>query len=151
MFKNYYLIAGLLALTVGLTACDGASSGFTDESEELAEVVAIKGFYQAIYVDGNLEKAKQFASNRMDGLIDHYATVNGVQRYVLDRYFDSVEISVAQESLVPYLNNKQEMRATVVFDGTYQGDTAKDRRDVVLVQEQGKWRVDQILDPRYRP
>ena len=88
----------------------------------------------------------------MDGLIDHYAALNGVERYVLGRYFDQVELTIEAESIVPYLmNKKQERRVTVIFDGKYNDETVKDSRDVVLVQEEGQWRVDQILDARYRP
>ena len=87
----------------------------------------------------------------MDGLIEHYATLSGVERYVLGRYYDRVELTVEADSIVPYLNNKQELRATVIFEGEYKGDNVKDSRDVVLVQEGGTWRVDQSLDPRYRP
>ncbi|MBT41302.1 MAG: hypothetical protein CMF12_02135 [Idiomarina sp.] len=111
----------------------------------------IKGFYQSVYRDDDLNKAKQFASERMDGLIDHYATLNGVERYVLGRYFDQVELTIEAESIVPYLNKRQERRVTVIFDGKYNDETVKDSRDVVLVQEEGQWRVDQILDARYRP
>ncbi|MGM0525546.1 MAG: hypothetical protein ACQEQ8_05060 [Pseudomonadota bacterium] len=148
--KHYKLLSIMLAV-VALSACSEQNFGHAEEEDENPEVVAIKSFYQAIYRDDDLEKAKRYASERMDGLIDHYATLQAVERYVLGRYFDQVELSVDTDSLVPYLNKKQEVRATVIFEGEYQGEDVKDSRDVVLVQEQGKWRVDQILDPRYRP
>ncbi|WP_241970324.1 hypothetical protein [Idiomarina seosinensis] len=148
--KSYKLLSIILPL-VALTACSEQNFGHAEDEGETPEVVAIKSFYQAIYRDDDLQKAKTYASDRMDGLIDHYATLQGVERYVLGRYFDQVELSVDTDSLVPYLNKAQEIRATVIFEGEYQGEDVKDSRDVVLVQEQGKWRVDQILDPRYRP
>lgn len=148
--KQLLMLSGLLGMLL-LTACEKVERGYGDGDTESEEVRVIKGFYQAIYLDDDLTKAKQFASNRMDGLIDHFATLNGVERYILGRYFSDVELRIESDSIVPYLNNAQERRVTVVFDGTYQDETVKDSRDVVLVQEQGQWRVDQILDPRYRP
>lgn len=133
------------------SGCEEVERGYGDGDAETEEALAIKGFYQSIYRDDDLNKAKQFASERMDGLIDHYATLNGVERYVLGRYFDQVELTIEADSIVPYLNNQQERRVTIIFDGQYNDELVKDSRDVVLVQEEGQWRVDQILDPRYRP
>ena len=70
---------------------------------------------------------------------------------MLGRYFDQVELTIEADSIVPYLNKQQERRVTIMFEGRYNDETVKDSRDVVLVQEEGQWRVDQILDPRYRP
>lgn len=148
--KGFLMLIALLGM-LSLTACEKVERGYGDGDTESEEVRVIKGFYHAIYLDDDLTKAKQFASNRMDGLIDHFATLNGVERYILGRYFTNVELRIESDSIVPYLNNSQERRVTVIFDGTYQDETVKDSRDVVLVQEQGQWRVDQILDPRYRP
>lgn len=140
--------------TLVLVACGDVSRGYGDGvsgDPDSEESQAIKNFYYAIYIDDNLSKAKQFASQRLDRLLDHYATVSGAERYVLGNKFSQVEIIVKSDSIEPYLYDSKERRVTVVFDGEYQGDIVKDRRDVVLVQEQGEWRVDQILDPRYRP
>lgn len=134
-----------------LMACSDSNDGYSYDREEGPEVTAIKGFYLSIYQQGDLTAAKRYASDRMDGLLDHYATQQSVERYVLGRYYDQVELYVEKDSLVPYLNDQQKLRATVIFEGEYQGENIKDRRDVVLVKEQGEWRVDQILDPRYRP
>ena len=145
------VLATAMATALTLVGCGEVERGYGDGDAETEEAAAIKGFYQAIYRDDDLNKAKRFASERMDGLIEHYATLSGVERYVLGRYYDRVELTVEADSIVPYLNNKQELRATVIFEGEYKGDNVKDSRDVVLVQEEGTWRVDQILDPRYRP
>lgn len=144
---------GMLCISVIIlmTGCGEVERGYGDGDADTEEAQVIKGFYQAVYRDDDLTKAKQFASERMDGLIDHYATLNGVERYVLGRYFDQVELTIEADSIVPYLNKQQERRVTIMFEGRYNDETVKDSRDVVLVQEEGQWRVDQILDPRYRP
>lgn len=147
---RFLVVVSLFSMML-LAGCEKVERGYGDSDTESEEARAIKGFYHAIYLDDDLTKAKQFASNRMDGLIDHFATLNGVERYILGRYFTDVALRIESESIVPYLNNAQERRVTVIFDGTYQDETVKDSRDVVIVQEEGQWRVDQILDPRYRP
>lgn len=134
-----------------LAGCNEPNRGYGDGEANSEEVQTITHFYQAIYRDDDLNKAKRYGSERMNSLIDHYATLNGVERYVLGRYFTEVKLTVETESIVPYLNKQKERRVTVIFEGSYQGEAIKDSRDVVLVQADGQWRVDQILDPRYRP
>lgn len=135
------------ALTA-LTAC-GSEEPVNFEKAKPAEV--IQGFYNAVYEQEDLKQAKLLSSARMADLISHYGAVSAVQRYVLGRYFDTVEVEVVSDSLTDYLNNSNELRATVIFEGTYDGDSVKDSRDVVLIQEDGSWVVDKILDARYRP
>lgn len=133
------------------SGCDDTNRDYGYGGAVTEETQVIEGFYQSIYRDEDLAKAKQFASERMDGRIDHYATVNGVARYILRRHYDRVQLTIEAESIVPYLNQQNERRVTIVFGGQYNGETIKDSRDVVLVLEEGQWRVDQILDARYRP
>ncbi|KPD23834.1 MULTISPECIES: hypothetical protein [Idiomarina] len=144
------LLSGLLMVgaLIGLSGCSD------DEAVDLNTATpteVIQGFYQAVYEEKDLEKAKRFASPRMVDLISHYAAVSSVQRYVLGRYYDKVELEVVSDSLGDYLNHSDELRATVLFEGEYKGEYNKDSRDVVLIQNGDSWLVDRILDPRYRP
>lgn len=135
-----------------LTACEEPDRGFGDgDAENRPEIQTIEMFYQSIYDGGDPDKAKRFASERMQGLIEHYATSQGVQKYVLNRRYDEVELWVEADSLAPYLNQTDEIRATVIFEGFINGEQVKDSRDVVVVREDNGWRVDRILDPRFRP
>ena len=155
MGNSMHIKAGMFLCLLSIILLGGCKEVdrdfFSDGDADTEETQAVKGFYQSIYRDDDLNKAKYFASERMDGLIDHYATLNGVERYVLGRYYEQVKLTIEAESIVPYLNKKEEQRVTVIFDGQYNGENVKDSRDVVLVKEKGQWRVDQILDPRYRP
>lgn len=139
----------LLALAaVSVSSC-GSDEPTDFTQAKPAEV--INGFYNAVYEEEDLEKAKQLSSKSMSDLITHYGAASQVERYVLGRYFDTVEIEVVSDSLTDYLNNSNELRATVIFEGTYNGDNIKDSRDVVLIQQDGSWVIDRILDARYRP
>ncbi|MCK7458696.1 hypothetical protein [Idiomarina aminovorans] len=139
----------LLVLVAAAVSACGSEDPTDFSNAKPAEIVT--SFYNAVYEQDDLDKAKQLSSTRMANLITHYGAVSQVQRYVLGRYFDTVEIEVASDSLTDYLNNSNELRATVIFEGTYNGDNIKDRRDVVLIQQDGRWVVDKILDARYRP
>ncbi len=149
----------LAVVTMGfLVGCEPAketsytnSMGQEASHETQSKMHAALSFYYAIYRENDLSKAKGFASQRLSQLLEHYGSVSAVQRYVLNRYFDRVEISIDPASFDAYLNRDDEQRVTLVFDGRYDGEMVKDRRDIVLVKEQNAWRVDQILDPRYRP
>ncbi|WP_322407405.1 hypothetical protein U0358_06290 [Idiomarina sp. PL1-037] len=139
----------ILAFTImTLSACGG------DEPINYAQAQpeeVIEGFYNSIYKDRNLEQAKQLSSERMADLINHYGAVSAVQRYVLGRYFETVEIEVETNSFTDYLNNSEDLRVTVIFHGYHNGERAKDSRDVVLIKRDDAWVVDKILDTRYRP
>ena len=138
-----------MALVAAAVSACGSEEPTDFSDAKPAEIVT--SFYNAVYEQDDLEKAKQLSSTRMADLITHYGAVSQVERYVLGRYFDTVKIEVANDSLTDYLNNSNELRATVIFEGTYNGDNIKDRRDVVLIQQDGRWVVDKILDARYRP
>ncbi|WP_404402713.1 hypothetical protein LG288_05195 [Idiomarina seosinensis] len=145
-----FLALGLLLLM--LTACEEPDRGFGDgQAEDRPEIQVILDFYQSIYEADDLDRAKQYASERMGGLMEHYGTSQGVQKYVLNRRYDDVQVQVESDSLVPYLNQADELRATVIFEGSYGDDEIKDSRDVVVVRQGDSWRVDRILDPRFRP
>ncbi|MCA1767378.1 MAG: hypothetical protein LC639_04025 [Idiomarina sp.] len=139
----------LLALVAAAVSACSSEEPTDFSNAKPAEVVSL--FYNAVYEQDDLEKAKQLSSTRMADLITHYGAVSQVERYVLGRYFDTVEVEVVSDSLTDYLNNSNELRATVIFEGTYDGDNIKDSRDVVLIEEDGRWVVDKILDARYRP
>jgi len=139
----------LLALVAAAVSACGSEEPTDFSNAKPAEVVS--QFYNAVYEQDDLEKAKQLSSTRMADLITHYGAVSQVERYVLGRYFDTVEVEVVSDSLTDYLNNSNELRATVIFEGTYDGDNIKDSRDVVLIEQDGRWVVDKILDARYRP
>lgn len=142
-------VAFLALVVTVISACSGDEQPDDYASAKPAEVIS--GFYKAVYEQEDLEQAKKLSSNRLADLITHYGAVSQVQRYVLGRYFDTVEIEVVSDSLTDYLNDSNELRATVIFEGTYEGDNIKDSRDVVLIQQDGSWVVDKILDARYRP
>lgn len=131
-----------------LSAC--GDDEITNYAQAQPEEV-IHGFYNSIYEDRDLELAKELSSKRMADLIDHYGAVSAVQRYVLGRYFETVEIEVETNSFTDYLNNSDDLRVTVIFDGYHNGERAKDSRDVVLIKRDDAWVVDKILDTRYRP
>lgn len=138
----------LAFFVVAVSACGGKEPVNLEEAKP-AEV--IKQFYQSVYEKEDLEQAKRFSSNRMADLITHYGAVSSVQRYLLGRYYDTVEVEVVSDSMTDYLNNSGELRATVIFEGSYEGQQIKDSRDVVLIEEDGRWVIDRILDARYRP
>ncbi|WP_290486764.1 MULTISPECIES: hypothetical protein [unclassified Idiomarina] len=151
-------VAFVVVILSVLAGCEPAketsytnSMGQETSHETQSKMHAALSFYYAIYREDDLNVAKHFASERMSQLIEHYGSVSAVQRYVLNRYFDRVEISIDPSSFKQYLNRDDEQRVTLVFDGSYDGEMVKDRRDIVLVKEKNVWRVDQILDPRYRP
>lgn len=144
-------IVNWILLTLSLMALAACGSDEPINYAEAEPEEVIHEFYNAIYKKRDLEQAKRLSSEQMADLINHYGAVSAVQRYVLGRYFETVEIEVETNSFTDYLNNSKELRVTVIFDGYHNGDRAKDSRDVVLIKKDDAWVVDKILDTRYRP
>ncbi|WP_417440620.1 hypothetical protein [Idiomarina sp.] len=144
-------IVNLLVLAFALMTLSACGDDEPINYAQAQPEEVIQGFYASIYKDRDLDQAKQLSSERMADLINHYGAVSAVQRYVLGRYFEKVEIEVETNSFTDYLNNSEELRVTVIFDGYHNGERAKDSRDVVLIKRDDAWVVDKILDTRYRP
>lgn len=113
------------------------------------EIVS-KDFFEAIYNQRDLDAAIALSTEQLGDLLASYGTVNGVQRHLLNRYYDEVEIVVDTTNFRPFMDRQDSMRINVLFTGTYNGEMFDELRSIVIVQVNERWYVDKILDDKYK-
>lgn len=141
---RWLVIMGLLTV---LTGCLNDDDPIMKGREP--EIVA-NDFFEAIYIDRDLEAAQAVSTDKLAGLLGSYGTVNGVQRHLLNRYYDDVEITVDTTSLRPFMDRRETLRMNVLFTGHYNDDMYDELRTIILLQVNDRWYVDRILDDPYK-
>lgn len=113
------------------------------------EIVS-KDFFEAIYNERDLAAAQKLATDDFADLLGSYGTVNGVQRHLLNRYYDEVEIVVDTTTMGAFMGQPDSMRINVLMTGTYDGDMVDELRAIIIVRVDERWYVDEILDDPYK-
>ncbi len=113
--------------------------------------VAIE-FFDAIYNQQDLEAAAKLATPQYGRILKSYYTVERVQKVLFNRRYDNVEIeednSMSGVSIIESHDDKAYV--TLMFDGQYNGERFRDLKKVVMLKQQGKWRVDKLKADVYR-
>ncbi|RUO65476.1 hypothetical protein SAMN06297229_1115 [Pseudidiomarina planktonica] len=112
--------------------------------------IVTKDFFEAIYNERDLEAAQKISSDSLASLLGSYGTVNGVQRHLLNRYYDNVDITIDTTSMRPFMDRQDSMRINVLMTGEYDGDMLDELRSVKIIQVNDRWYVDEILDDPYK-
>ncbi|MEX1222166.1 MAG: hypothetical protein WEA82_08655 [Idiomarina sp.] len=112
--------------------------------------IVTKDFFEAIYNERDLEAAQKISSDGLANLLGSYGTVNGVQRHLLNRYYDNVDITIDTTSMRPFMDRKDSMKINVLMTGEYNGDMFDELRSVKIIQVNERWYVDEILDDPYK-
>jgi len=113
------------------------------------EIVS-KDFFEAIYNERDLEAAQAVSTEGLADLLGSYGTVNGVQRHLLNRYYDEVEIVIDTTTMGAFMGQPDSMRINVLMTGTYDGDMIDELRSIIIVRVNERWYVDSILDDPYK-
>lgn len=107
-------------------------------------------YFDALYNQRDLEKAISLSSEANARMLNHYGTVTTVGHYMYNMRFEHVDIRAERPTGITYLNNADSVRIRVAFTGYTQGRRIDELREVILVSENGHWRVDRLLDAPYQ-
>ncbi|WP_231730925.1 hypothetical protein [Lacimicrobium alkaliphilum] len=145
--KKLFIIPLLLILTA-LTACTEAdkSSGvgkYGMMDKGTPEYAAIS-FFDYLYHDENIERAKTLSTDRMDRLLDNYRTNRNFQRHVINLPYDKVEMQIDSGNSNMRSEFADQASITIFFTGTLHNETVQDLRTVNLTKVNGEWLVDEI-------
>lgn len=142
-FIKISLISGLFFF---LQAC-GQNQVYTKEPGE----VAIE-FFDAIYNQNDLKGAADLATPQYSRILKSYYTVERVQKVLFNRRYDSVVIEEDRNiSGISFTkSHTTKVSVTLMFDGTFNGNRFRDLKEVVLLKQRGKWRVDKLKADVYR-
>lgn len=145
MTQSHWLkaILGLLFFTM-LASCGKKEEAVQPGPTAIA-------FFDAIYNKKDLRAASKHTTPQMGRIITHYKTVNNVQRHLFNLKFDEVEIAEDKTGTQGALLPKTAKKAKVVLmlEGKYQGKLVRDLKTLVLVKQEGNWKVEKIASDPY--
>ncbi len=146
------LYVGCLWVILSLMGCGGDSSSEQTASAEQVDSespqdVAVH-FFNSLLVNNNMNEAKKYATGSVGRVMAGYGSAKSYARTVLNMNFDKVEVSVdtSNQSVREFYND----RTVVVmnFMGEKDGGKVNSFREVVMLEENGHWKVGDIkADP----
>lgn len=136
-----YLMTTFLALLLF-----GCAEEFA-EVEEPAEDVAV-AFFDAIYNQNNIDKAKRLSTPELAAQIGEYMTAKNVARRLFNMSYDSVEVHAALGDVSVKQAFERTGQLTMLFTGERYGKTVKELKNIRLVKNGNSWLVAEVLpDP----
>lgn len=133
-FMRKFLAVIFIGLSFTLSGC---------EKQATAEEVAIQ-FFQAIYVDKDVDKAKQLSMPALQELLTHYHTARMVQRHVIGLTMNDPVFDIANSTSDFLKKVSTEVVVKVRFRGNFDGSTVEDDRSLLLVKNGLNWQVKEI-------
>jgi hypothetical protein len=117
------------------------------EKADNAEGVAI-AFFNAIYNQNDINKAKTLCTPRFAKEISKYVTTKNVARRLFNMSFDSVEIDAALGDAKVRGEFKNSGKLTLLFTGYRQEKIYKELKKIKLIKQGDIWLIDELLrDP----
>ncbi|MBB1388276.1 MULTISPECIES: DUF4878 domain-containing protein [Shewanella] len=130
-----------------LSAC-GQSDEF-GEAQLTPEQVSL-GFFEAIYVDRDVDKAKKFVSTDIQEIMDHYHIASAVQRHVLGLSMKQVTMSIDEIDIDFFRKFTDDVTVVVKMQGLKGGRDWIDDRTIRLHKIGNTWVIVEILTEKGR-
>lgn len=137
--KLYWLSPLLLLL---LVACKDDTSK-VNAQWGTPEYIATE-FFQALYNDKDLEKAKKLSTKEYADLMESYGTVRQVGRTLMNMSFDSVEISVNRSGGNLREQYEDVAEITLLLTGPHDGKQVDELRVVEMTKRNSSWVVSSV-------
>jgi hypothetical protein len=148
MLKKINLIKFLpLCLLFLLSAC--GQSNELGEPQLTPEQVSL-GFFEAIYIDRDVQKAKKFVSADIWDVIDHYHIASAVQRNVLGLSMKQVTMSIEEIDIDFFRKFTDDVTIIVKMQGLKGGQKWIDDRTIRLHKKGNTWIIVEILPEKGR-
>ncbi|RPA62582.1 hypothetical protein EGC86_05630 [Shewanella frigidimarina] len=130
-----------------LTAC-----GHSDEfgQPQLTPEQVSLGFFEAIYVDRDVEKAKKFVAPDIQEIMDHYHIASAVQRHVLGLSMKQVTMSIDEIDIDFFRKFTDDVTVIVKMQGLKGGRNWIDDRTIRLHKQGNTWVIVEILPEKGR-
>lgn len=132
--KQYFI-----AIFMALTLC-----GCGADTEPKAQDAAI-GFFDAIYNQGDVNKAASFCTPHLAEEVKKHMTAKNVARRMFNMSFDSVQIDAGLGDVKVREEFNTTGQLTILFTGNRQDKIFKELKTVKLVKNGNSWLVDEIV------
>lgn len=140
--------SGITQWMVGMVIAACVLSGCSDDEEAAppeAHEQAV-AFFEALYNERDMEAAVELASEEHQEVLTYYGTPSSIGRYLYNMNFDQVAIEADSNSMSLYRDRSDTARVQLSFTGSLRNDQRETIRDVVMVRENGNWRLDRVLN-----
>ncbi|MDD8057704.1 hypothetical protein PQR79_00925 [Shewanella sp. ER-Te-42B-Light] len=136
-----------LLLLMFLSGCE--QSAENGQPKLTPEQVSL-GFFQAIYIDKDVQKAKQFVAADIAEVMDHYHIASAVQRHVLGLSMKQVTMSIDEIDIDFFRKFTDDVTVVVKMEGLKGGREWIDDRTIRLHKKGNSWVIVEILPEKGR-
>ncbi|QDF67470.1 hypothetical protein FJQ87_12895 [Shewanella sp. SNU WT4] len=106
---------------------------------------AVLGFFQAIYIDNNVDGAKEFVTPELAELLQHYYLASQIQRHVFSLPMTQVKLKILEVEL-DFLRKSSDVTTVIIkFDGLKGGKVWVDDRKVKIRKIRGRWIITDFI------
>ena len=133
-------IIALLSLLL-LAGCSDSSDTAPTRTPEQVSL----GFFHAIYVERDVNKAKQFVNEPMQELLSHYYIASAVQRHVLNLSMTEVTMEIEEIDIDFFRKFTDDVTVIVKMQGLKGGEAWIDDRTIRLHKIGSRWEIIEVL------
>ncbi|MDR6965242.1 hypothetical protein [Shewanella putrefaciens] len=108
------------------------------------------GFFKAIYVDRDVEKAKQFVNDPLKEVLSHYYIATAVQRNMLSLSMTNVEMEIDDIDIDFFRKFTKDVLVVIKMKGLKAGQPWIDDRTIRLHKIGNKWVIVEIMPEKRR-
>ncbi|QSX39086.1 hypothetical protein [Shewanella sedimentimangrovi] len=127
-----------LLLLSGCRQQDDSATNLTPEQVSL-------GFFRAIYVDRDVEKATQFVDAPLKEVLRHYYIAASVQRHMLNLSMTDVEMEIDEIDIDFFRKFTKDVTVIVKLKGVKAGEPWIDDRTLRLHKRGNQWIIVEVM------
>lgn len=123
----------------------GCGDPSTEDQRQLSPEEVSLGFFKAIYVDRNVEQAKQFVDEPIKQVLTHYHIAAAVQRNMLGLSMTNVEMEIDDIDIDFFRKFTKDVIVVVKMKGLKGGQPWIDDRTIRLHKIGSKWTIVELM------
>ena len=123
----------------------GCGDNATKEEYQLTPEEVSLGFFKAVYVDRDIEQAKQYVDDPIKQVLTHYHIASAVQRNMLSLSMTNVEMEIYDIDIDFFRRFTQDVMVIVKMTGLKGGQPWIDDRTIRLHKIGGKWLIVELM------
>ncbi|MGI2153422.1 hypothetical protein ACROAK_11140 [Shewanella oncorhynchi] len=123
----------------------GCGDPSTQEQRQLSPEEVSLGFFKAIYVDRNVEQAKQYVDDPIKQVLTHYHIAAAVQRNMLGLSMTNVEMEIDDIDIDFFRKFTKDVIVVVKMKGLKGGQPWIDDRTIRLHKMGNQWIIVELL------
>jgi len=123
----------------------GCGDPSTEDQRQLSPEEVSLGFFKAIYVDRDVEQAKQFVDEPIKQVLTHYYIAAAVQRNMLGLSMTNVEMEIDDIDIDFFRKFTKDVIVVVKMKGLKGGQPWIDDRTIRLHKIGSKWTIVELM------